>query len=147
MVRSAHQWWGLQTQTTAALTTWRMVYAVQKIMFLANITSPISAAKLTQNMVGLILRILTYCDLNHSQYPHRTGHTCPQTHPIPCMRGSYCTVLQPALLDNCTPSDIADGVCCPDDAVPCREDDPNYLCRANPYYGRVLILLKKQQTV
>ena len=52
------------------------------------------------------------------------------------MRGTYCTDLQPAQLDNCTPSAIADGLCCPEHAVPCKTDDPNYLCRANPDYGK-----------
>ena len=68
---------------------------------------------------------------------HRTGITCPQSHPIPCMRGSYCTSRQLSYNENnCNASAIADGICCPEDAVPCKADDPNFLCRANPDYGR-----------
>ena len=84
----------------------------------------------------------TYENLNHSPYPHRPGLACPQTHPIPCKGGSHCTNRQLSYNEsNCQASAIANGLCCPEDAIPCNADDPNYLCRANPHYGRGWMIL------
>ena len=137
MASLAHQGCFPQTQATAIPTMWKMVYAVLMTIFLASITSLITAARLTQNMVWCKFWTIRILIANFSQLPK--GTTCPESYPIPCMRGSFCTKRQFSYNENhCNQRAIANDVCCPEDAVPCNADDPNYLCRANPEYGRTL---------
>ena len=61
---------------------------------------------------------------------------CPASHPIPCRSGAMCTNMMFSINPtNCNETAMAQGVCCPEDAVPCKADNSKYLCRANPEYG------------
>ena len=65
------------------------------------------------------------------------GQICPQSHPIPCLGGKMCTSKARAVHEqHCDASDIVNGVCCPEDVVPCKLNKLLYRCKENPQYGR-----------
>ena len=68
------------------------------------------------------------------------GHLCPMSHPIPCANGVSCTSkVLPSDPSYCNPDNVNNGLCCPDDNVPCKYNKPDYRCQAHPKYGMMWI--------